>query len=389
MLDRMKDPVDSPQKSANRRIAAGAGLVTIARTIGGVSNLLLILCLTRLLEKPEFAIIAAIYMLHDLLCAIGSLGLPSALSFFIPKSDKKAVRSLGVTTGAVLFSVAVPIAGALYFGGPWASEVIGKPEFGVPLMLLALGVLADFPGQVLPHYFIAREQYIPAFWVTLGFNLIRFASLVIPAALGHGPLVILTCFVGASGIRFLWFALHFLLVEKGPMRRPEGANWTVKELFKYGLPLAGSVAVGKINIQLDKYMILILLSPAAFAVFSVGAIELPLVTSVAYSITAALLPTLVKAYDQGDVSRFVQFWHGSMAKSAALMMPVAVFFMVMAAPAMRCLFSAEYEAAVIPFRVYLCLLPLRLCGYGAVARAGKDKACSHRRRVRSYHQRRA
>ena len=72
------------------------------------------------------------------------------------------------------------------------------------------------------------------------------------------------------------------------MRRPEDANWTVKELFKYGLPLAGSVAVGKINIQLDKYMILILLSPAAFAVFSVGAIEHPLVTSDAYSITAAL-----------------------------------------------------------------------------------------------------
>ena len=98
----MKNPVDSPQESANRRIAAGAGLVTIARTIGGLSNLPLILCLTRPLEKPEFAIIAAIYMLHDLLCAIGSLGLPSALSFFIPKADKQAVRSLGVTTGAVL-----------------------------------------------------------------------------------------------------------------------------------------------------------------------------------------------------------------------------------------------------------------------------------------------
>ena len=62
------------------------------------------------------------------------------------KADKQAVRSLGVTTGAVLFSVAVPIAGTLYFGGPWVSEVI-EAKFGVPLMLLALGILADFQGK--------------------------------------------------------------------------------------------------------------------------------------------------------------------------------------------------------------------------------------------------
>jgi O-antigen/teichoic acid export membrane protein len=62
-------------------------------------------------------------------------------------------------------------------------------------------------------------------------------------------------------------------------------------------------------------------------------------------------------------------WHAAMRKVAALLFPVFVFAFVMAEPLIRLLFSKTYADAAIPFRIFLCLLPLRLCGYGAVARA--------------------
>ena len=351
------------------RVAAGAGLVTLARTVGGILNLLLIVVLTRLLSKGDFATVIAIYLVHELITAVGPLGLPSALSFFVPKLGRQAGRSLATTTSILLFAMGLPIALGLVFGGPAIADAIGQPQLGIGLAIISVAVLADMPGQTLPSYLIAKEAYIGAFWVTLLFYLTRFASFVVPAYLGYSPAVIIGCFSAVAVLRFLWLFIYLVFFEKGAVRRQESDQWSIGELYTYGLPMAASLVVGKLNIQLDKYMIFVLLTPAAFAVFTVGAIEIPLVTSIAYSVTTALIPTLVKAHQAGDIERFMGYWHGSMTKVASIMMPIWVFCMVFAEPIMKVIFSASYAEAAIPFRVYLCLLPLRLCGYGAVVRA--------------------
>ena len=45
-----------------RRLAAGAGLVSQARLVGGLLNMLVIVCLTRLLPKPEFSVVAFVFL---------------------------------------------------------------------------------------------------------------------------------------------------------------------------------------------------------------------------------------------------------------------------------------------------------------------------------------
>jgi O-antigen/teichoic acid export membrane protein len=136
-----------------------------------------------------------------------------------------------------------------------------------------------------------------------------------------------------------------------------------------GFPLSLTAIVGKLNLKADQYGVWAAAGKEKLAVYSVGAVELPLVSSLAYSVTNALVPTLTLAHAGDDREGFLRLWHGSVEKVAAIMMPVFVFFLVLAEPAIRVLFSAEFSEAVIPFRVYLLLLPLRLCGYGSVLRA--------------------
>ena len=116
-------------------------------------------------------------------------------------------------------------------------------------------------------------------------------------------------------------------------------------------------------------MVFVLFSTAMFGVYTTGAQEVPIVTSVAYSITAALLPTLVIRYERGDVQGFIELWHGSMVKVATIMMPVFFYCFLEAEMLVRLIYSDPFADATIPFRVYLCLLPLRLCMYGGVVRA--------------------
>jgi O-antigen/teichoic acid export membrane protein len=149
----------------------------------------------------------------------------------------------------------------------------------------------------------------------------------------------------------------------------EEVTWSTRELLAYGLPLSMSAIVGKLNVQADKYLIAALTTAEVYAIYHVGAIELPLVYGVAYSVTNALTPHLITRYHEGDREGFLSLWHTSVHKVASLIMPVAFYLMCFATEVISLAFSERYIDAALPFRVYLLLLPLRLCSYGAVVRA--------------------
>lgn len=350
----------------SQRLAAGAGLVSQARLLGGILNILILVALTRLLPKAEFAVVAFIYMVQETANALGPLGLPSAMSFFLPKLGPGVGRAMGRQVGWLLVLLAVPWALALWLGGGLVADWAGRPGVEGALALMAISLLFDFPGQALPGFLIALEKFRAAFWVTLLFYLSRFASLVIPAALGLDILWIIGLFSAVAVARGVAYGLWVLRYADG---HPQADGWKPRELFEYGLPLALSQIVGKLTVQLDKYLIATFTAAEVFAIYTVGAVELPLVPALAYSVTTALVPALVVHYHNGNRKEFVKLWHASSVKVALVMMPVAVAAFVLAGPLMRVLFSAEYEAATIPFRMYLLLLPMRLCGYGALVRA--------------------
>lgn len=352
-----------------RQITLGVGAVSSAKTVGGILNVLTLVVLTRLLDKSEFAVVILAYLVQDTITTIGPLGLPSALSFHLPRLGHGVARALGLQTALILLVLPLPFALGLILGGPWIAASIDMPAAGLPLVYVGIAVIADFPGRAWPDYLVAREAWRPAFLVTLLFYVTRFASMVVPAALGASADVIVLWLAVVAIIRGVGFFVHLIWFEEGELGPHIRRQWTVRSLFSYGVPLSLTQIVGKLNLQLDKYMIAALMTAEAFAVYTAGAVELPLVPGIAYAATIAMIPVLVRTGERGDTRGFLDYWHGSMVKVAALMMPIAVALFVLAEPAVTILFSAEYAEAAVPFRVYLGLLPLRLCAYGAVVRA--------------------
>jgi|KBSMisStaDraftv2_1062788.scaffolds.fasta_scaffold38131_2 O-antigen/teichoic acid export membrane protein len=346
-----------------KEVAAGAGLASFGLLVSGIFNLLLLTVLTRALSKADFGLFSLVYLIQDTTSALLPLGLPAALAYFVPRRGDPGARALGFWTGGLLFLLAIPAALILVVAAPLISS---DPQSWVILRLLGLYILGDFPGQALPAYLLARRSYRAFFIVTLAFAISRFASLAIPAALGASLTTIMGWFLLVAGLRLLMFLWYFLFAAEGSLSRK---HVSARELLAYGFPLSLSTLVGKLNVQADKYGVALAASKEVLAVYTVGAVELPLVSSLAYSVTNTLVPTLTLTHAKGDRDGFLRYWHGSVEKIATIMMPVFFYFLILAEPAMRLLFSAEFAAAAVPFRVYLFLLPLRLCSYGSVLRA--------------------
>jgi O-antigen/teichoic acid export membrane protein len=356
--DRRRDEEDS-------RAAAGAGIVSVATMVQSLLELLLVAVLTRILDQTTFGLFAFAFMVLVTIRVIGTLGLPESLLYFVPKLGPRVERALGVACSAQLLALSVPIAAALWLAGPWLAGALGAPGTGPLLRYVAILVLAELPAEVLPRFLLAKRAYRASFAVTLAFAAARFCSVAVPAALGFGLDEIFFWFVAVGYGRFVVCLVYFAILD-GDLR---ATGWKHRDLLAFGAPMAMSKIIGRLNRELDKYMIFIIFTPAIYGVYTVGAQEVPFVESVAYSVTSALLPTLVLRFEQRDVDGFLRLWHGSMTKTASLMMPVFVSCFILAEPLMRTAFTPAFEAAAIPFRVYLCLLPLRLCGYGVVVRA--------------------
>ena len=351
------------------KLAAGVSLVSAANMLGGILNLVMVVALTRLLSKSDFAAIALIYMLFTMVSTIGTLGLPSALLFYVPKFSDGASRHLGLWTGGLLTLIALPVTLIFITVGPLLTQQFNVPDIHHLFYIVGLALIFDFSGQTFSGYLLAKERYLSTSIVVALFVTIRFLGLTLPAYLGLGLSGMVWGLCLTTALRSLAYFIYMVMIEKGEMNRETRSSWRTKELFSYGIPLSLSSIVGRLNLQADKYMIAALTSAEVYAIYHVGALEVPLVATLAYSVTRALMPSLVQSHDQGHSDHFLTLWHTSILKVATIILPVFAFLMFFTEPLISLIFSADYSRASVPFRVYLCLLPLRLCAYGAILRA--------------------
>ncbi len=109
--------------------------------------------------------------------------------------------------------------------------------------------------------------------------------------------------------------------------------------------------------------------PEVFSVYSIGAMEIPLVGMVTGAITSVVMVDYARHYRENHIGGMVSLIHRAMTKSAVFLLPMMVFLLCVAPDLMCFLFGEQYRDSSLPFRVYLLLLPVRTITFGAVLQA--------------------
>jgi O-antigen/teichoic acid export membrane protein len=139
----------------------------------------------------------------------------------------------------------------------------------------------------------------------------------------------------------------------------------MKNMVAYSIPLVLSTALGTIALQLDKIIVSAMCGPEEFAVYSNGAIEIPLIGIMTGSIAAVIQPDLRRMVAAGDTPAALALFRLAAEKSAFVLIPVMMFLLLSAEPFILTLFSAKYVGSVLPFRLYLLILPARIVFFGS------------------------
>jgi O-antigen/teichoic acid export membrane protein len=359
---------DAAEVTAKRSLADRIGLVVgsnfVTAGVGMAQGLLLV----RLLSKPDYGAWSFAMMLFGTGRDLGLFAVPDSILYFAPKITPSETRGLVRQSMRLLLGLAL-VVGAIFAALALAPHAFldGRRGLGTVMLLLATATLFLFPSSVYASAFIATDNHRAAAGVNTLLTFTQTLGLVIPAALGVRLEILVAIYAANAGLKLVLLEIVFRRVFAGTKTAPFPGG--VRAQLRYAGPLAMTKFAGIFNKQLDKFVVGLFFSAAAFADFAVGATELPLVSILPYSIASLMLPKLVELVEKGTTRTegardAVKLWHAGIDKATIVMLPIAGFLLVEAVPFVEVLYGSKYQAAALPFRIYTSLLPLRVTAYG-------------------------
>lgn len=315
--------------------------------------------LVRFLSQYDYGTYQQLSLVATFCTNLMVLGLPTSVYYFYHhRSDRAAGRStLIAQTAAMLLAAGAVTALVVALAAPGMSAKMNDPALAQLLPPYALYIGMYIAGEHFTHVLISQNRYVPAMSVELGETVFRVAALVILLSLGYGLRAIVIMFVVYAALRLVGRSF-WLTRGSDSMLRASAREWFPRGQLAYSLPLCAMMGVGSLGAMLDRAIVAVAFTPAMYAIYSVGALEIPLDSVFQASVLNVLRASLPALLSEGRMDEVVRIWRDSVRKLALIVVPSFVFLQFFARRFIIILFTMRYEPSVHVFRIYLLLLPL-------------------------------
>lgn len=344
-------------ETSYQKFAKDVLIIGITNVLVALSGIIMLPLITKTLGAHDYGIWVQVNVTIGLLWTFANLGLPFAMTRFLPaKTSKEEIQEefysvfvlVSLTTlivSIILIAAAHFIAGAFFEGATDIVRITGLIILVWSLDWVFLSVFRTFRQMKRYSVFIIAETYGQI-------GLIAYLVLN-----GHG---ILSIVLAVLAIRIvIFFILIFLIKSQIGIGRPHFSR--IKEYLSFGLPtIPGNVAAWVVASS-DRYVIGYFLGAASVGVYSAGygLGSIPLMMAVVLGFV--LPPTLSKLYDEGRMEEVKTHLSYSLKYLLAIAIPFVFGAVILAKPVLR-LFSTTEIASEGYFIVPLIAMSILLYG---------------------------
>ena len=339
-----------------------AALLIVANAFKYAMAFVLPMFLVRLISQAEYGTYQQLMLLANAASGVMVLGVPTSIYYFYHRFDRP---TLVAQTQLILIASGAAAGLGIVLATPALAARMHDSQLLDLLPRYAVYVGLYIAGEHFMHVMINQNRYAMAVGLELVETLFRVAAVVTVVALGHGLPAIVAILIVYAGLRLVGRSF-WLWTGPDSVRNATWAAAFPTAQLAYSLPLAASTCVGLVGGLLDKAIVALVFSPVAYAIYSVGALEVPLDTIFQGSVANVLRATLPALIREGRLEEVVRLWRDSVRKLALIMIPSFVFLMVFADRLITTLFTQRYQASVQVFHIYLLVLPLDMFILNAV-----------------------
>jgi len=340
-------------------------------TLATLSSALLPLLLVRLIGKGDIAELMALVLVYETVALITTLGFPQTLMYHLPSLAPAERKGVAKRIGAIMLALGVLSALVTAAIGLWGENLPGALASGAgsgislrPLLVLAPSLIFELPSRAVPNLLVAEHRAREASLLGVVRTIVTTAATLVPVALGYDIWIVAACWSACRillGLTLPWaIRLSYGAVPSVP------CTVGVKQLFRFALPLGATDIVSLLNQQFDRWLILLSFPAVAFADYQAGAWQVPVISTIAYSVGAAYMPSMVEAFRRGAPREAIATWRATILKVSLIVLPVTMGFVVGAKELMSLLFTDAYVGAAPIFQLYSLLTLGRVAAFGSV-----------------------
>ena len=236
-----------------------------------------------------------------------NLGITSAVSRFVSLNlGKKDLPALSVTFNTAFFAFFITGLLAIFLAytiGPilaGAFSVEDEAQFVALIKVMGIAVALGFPTSVLISLLIAHESYRAQSAIAIISSLLKTACTVYLLLNGHGLMGVAYAFLIAAVFNFVAYLV--LVLSNFPWVQ---VSWSdarldmLKKMVKFGIPTLIMTVGGLLRTKLDTIVIGSMLSIEQVAVYSIAALIITQVFSIANSGLGVVTPRFARLHGAG------------------------------------------------------------------------------------------
>ena len=358
--------IASPRPPRRRSLASDAGLLAAGSLFTLVAQILALGVIARIVAKDQVAVYQQLNLLYGIISPLLLAGVPFGLLYFVSRAASDEERRMWMSRGYVLLAaMGLTSAGAVIALRHPIALLLNNPRLAPALVLYAPYLFFQFIAAATPPALVGAGRARSAALLNGCLGAFVFVALVTVAIVhptGQGFALALSASSAALA------AVSVVVVW-----RTIGIGWTnprgrgaLRELLGFGLPLAVSGLAGMFAFQIDRIVVSANFPPRDFAIYALGALEVPVGMLLSGAVTNVLVPELSTYWRNGDRAGMAALWREAIRKTSLLLFPLFVFLMVTASDVIHVLYGAGYDKAIVIFRIYLFLIPLRIATWGLI-----------------------
>ncbi|KJR16047.1 oligosaccharide flippase family protein [Vibrio sp. S234-5] len=341
--------------------------VVFGTSILQLSTIANFIILARLLSVDDFGLLRQLLLISQMVFSVIFATVPVSVLYFCglhkdgkSKSDivithTKVCVFLGLASGVLIFTFKDLIA-----------LIFGREELAHYLIEFSL-----YPLFIVVYYFVptvlialGKEKYIK--WYC-PFVAVSNTAIIALAALIYGLDYVVYAYVLSSGISFLLALWVICSVTKNhyDTRFSKGVV-SYNQIIKYSWFLTLASCIGILASRYDHVLVSNELGVTVFAVYAVGAFQLPIYSIIQSSVNSVIFGKMVELHAKGDWLNFSKLWVRAINKISIICLPLSALFMVFSEEFISVLFGKAYVSGSWIFICFSLLAPIRCVSFGHI-----------------------
>jgi len=349
------------------RIRTRSILIMAFQGLTQATQLIIGIVLVRLISKEMLGSYRQVMLVYSLMVGIFTIQIESSLYYFLPKYGPEKRRDLVTQTLFVTGIISLFIGLAMFFSAGLFAKHFNNPEIAPLIRIFACFPIFERIVCLHPAFLISLDKALFSGLYSMLSTVLMILTVVMIFAFGYGIAEALWSKILIEAI-FAFIGIR-MMIYFSPLGQWRINKSLLLEQLNYCWPLMATTTFGIVNLTLDGVLISAYFSREVYAVYSVGALELPLIALFTSSLSSAIMPNMVVEANKGRLLNSLNLWHKASRKSSLLIFPTFVFFLVCGHDFIVLMYTQAYSKATWPFLIYLVMLPIRVAIYGAIFRA--------------------